>query len=471
MLALALTLTSSAWAQWSSNPMQNLPLSDIPNADQVQPKALALPNNSWYVSWFNNNPNDPPPNGYDVYYQMLSPTGVEQFAHDGVQIAKLTLSSTQDYGLAIDAQGNALLAFLDDRTDPDNPQVTAVKMSPTGQPLWGASGIQLTNDQSFHANPKITVTTDGGIIVAWISDSNTVIQKLAPNGHPVATTANGNGQLVITESGANSQLCDLHGSDNGSYIVSWVRQQGRGNRYLYAQKVSQLGQFLWGSSPVHVFDGGSLQQGNFPYFLSDSNGGAVFAWYSASPSLQIFAQHVLANGTEAFGHNGAPGAIGGSDVRVSPTASYNASTQEVFEFWTEEDSLQSVQGISAQKFNSSGARQWGDGGLVIVPLGTDAQINPQTVQIGTGALGFWVDQVVTGNGTLNAVKLDGSGNFVCSIFPVSDALSQKARVWAAIAPSGLTTASWQDYRSGESDIYIQNVNTDCSLGIEGGRRK
>ena len=26
--------------------------------------------------------------------------------------------------------------------------------------------------------------------------------------------------------------------------------------------------------------------------------------------------------------------------------------------WTEEDSLQSVQGISAQKFNSAGARQW-----------------------------------------------------------------------------------------------------------------
>jgi len=136
-------------------------------------------------------------------------------------------------------------------------------------------------------------------------------------------------------------------------------------------------------------------------------------------------------------------------------------------FWTEEDSLQSVQGISAQKFNSSGSRQWGDGGLVIVPLGTDAQINPQNVQIGSGALAFWVDEVVTGNGTLNAVKLDGSGNFVCSIFPVSDALSQKIRVWAGIAPSGLATASWQDYRNGESDIYIQNVNPDCTLGVEG----
>src|SRR5271166_74637 len=99
-------LASTAWAQWSSDPNQNLALSNIPGADQVQPKVLPLPNNTWYVSWFNNNPNDPPPNGYDVYYQ-LSPGGVEQFPHDGVQVAKLTLSSTEDYGLDADTGGNA----------------------------------------------------------------------------------------------------------------------------------------------------------------------------------------------------------------------------------------------------------------------------------------------------------------------------------------------------------------------------
>ena len=55
--------TSAAWAQWSSDSNKNLALSDIPSADQVQPKLLPLPNDSWYVSWFNANPNDPPPNG------------------------------------------------------------------------------------------------------------------------------------------------------------------------------------------------------------------------------------------------------------------------------------------------------------------------------------------------------------------------------------------------------------------------
>src|SRR5580704_10613244 len=185
LLVLALTLATTAWAQWSSDPSQNLDLSNIAGADQVQPKLLPLPNNSWYVSWFNNNPNDPPPNGYDVYYQMLSANGVEQFPHDGVQVAKLTLSSTEDYGLAIDGQGNALLAFQDDRRDPNNPQITAAKMSPTGQPLWGPSGVALTWDPGFHANPKITATSDGNVVVGWTTNNVVILQKLDPNGRPL----------------------------------------------------------------------------------------------------------------------------------------------------------------------------------------------------------------------------------------------------------------------------------------------
>ena len=283
---LVLTLASSAWAQWSSDPSKNLALSDIPGADQVQPKVLPLPNNSWYVSWFNNNPNDPPPNGYDVYYQMLDPNGYEQFPHDGIQVARLTLSSTEDYGLAIDGSGNALLAFQDDRKDPNNPQITAAKMSPSGQPLWGPSGISLTFDSGFHASPKITATSDGNIVVGWTTDSAVILQKLDPNGHPlwVGRTAFEYG-VTIQEPGFNYSLADLHASDNGSVIVSWVRNKGFGsNNYLYANKVSASGQLMWGAGHVKVFDGGSLQFGEFPYFTPDGSGGAVFSWYSSSPS-------------------------------------------------------------------------------------------------------------------------------------------------------------------------------------------
>ncbi len=192
----------------------------------------------------------------------------------------------------------------------------------------------------------------------------------------------------------------------------------------------------------------------------------MFSWYTNSPGLQVYAQHILTDGTEAFGHNGSVGSTNQFNVRVSPSASYNPSTQETFLFWTEEDSNQNQNGVSGQKFNSAGARQWGDGGLSIVPLGADSEIWVENVQIGTGALVFWYDQPGFGQGTIQAIKLDGAGSTVCAQFPVSSTSSDKSRLAAGIASSGLSALTWEDGRNGENDIYIQNVNPDCTLGIE-----
>jgi len=181
---LTLTLSVATWAQWSSNPALNLPLADNNNgSDQVQPKLVPFAKAGLYVSWFDSNPQSPPPLGYSVFYQHLNEGGYQQFAQGGIEVAHLNNSSTEDYGLDVDAQGNALLAFLDTR-EGSNQQITAAKMSPAGKALWGWRGIQLTNDSNSHAAPKIAGTTDGGIVVAWISNSNVVAQKLNDQGQP-----------------------------------------------------------------------------------------------------------------------------------------------------------------------------------------------------------------------------------------------------------------------------------------------
>jgi hypothetical protein len=174
----------------------------------------------------------------------------------------------------------------------------------------------------------------------------------------------------------------------------------------------------------------------------------------------------LSDGTEAFGHNGSVGSTSSPNIRVSPSVSYRPSTQETFLFWTEEDQFQTLNGVSGQKFNSTGARQWTDSGLTIVPLNSDSELFVQNVQIGTGALVFWFDQPGFGAGTIQATKLAGDSTTVCAQFAVSSASSDKARLAAGIASSGLSALTWEDDRAGENDIYIQNVNPDCTLGIE-----
>ena len=478
LVVLALTFTTSAWAQWSSDPNQNLALSDIPDADQVQPKVVPLGDNGFFVSWFNNNPNDPPPNGYDTYLQRLDSNGYEQFVHDGIQIAKLTNSSTEDYGLGVDTQGNALLAFLDTRQNPDFQQVTVTKVSPSGVQLWGANGIQLTSGDPEAHQPKVVGTSDGGVVVAYTAYgpkySFIVVQKFDANGKPqwASTTLQNNG-IILSENKADYQVCDLEASDNGSVIVSFSRDTGfRSNRYLYANKFSASGKLLWGTTPVHVWDGGSLQLGNYPSFLSDGSGGAVFAWYSSSPALEVHVQHINAAGAEVFPHNGVVPSIDGSQIRVDPSASYNPSTQEIVVSYEEEDQLQSMSGVSAQKFDATGNRQWGDTGLVIVPLqGDDAEIFQRTVQIDDGVFVFWIDQQVTQQATLQGVKLNNDGSTACAQFAVSSVQSSKSRPWTAQAANNNTVIAFEDFRDGNSNLYIQNINPDCTLGIESARSR
>ncbi|MGO9125189.1 MAG: hypothetical protein ACLP6G_09905 [Terriglobales bacterium] len=454
VLVAGIALTSTAWAQWPSDPTVNLALTNGAG-DHVQPKLLALPNGNWYLSWFDN-----PANGYGVYAQALDAGGVQLAPPNGLQVANLELSSTEDYGLSVDTASDELIAFLDDREGP-NVQVTAAKISPTGQMVWGALGIQLTHDQtSSNNNPKIAGTSDGNVVVGWTSNSDVVLQKLDPNGSPLW----GSG-VVLFEPQANYTLADLHATENGSVIVSWVRDTGFSSpKTLLATKLSATGGPLWGRQPLQIFNGGSLQFGEFPYFVPDGSGGAVFSWYSNSPTLQVYAQHILANGAAAFPANGSVGSSNTNNLRVSPSVSYRQATGETFLFWTEEDSNQILNGVSGQKFDSTGAQQWGPDGLTIVPLGADSQLFVQTVQTGSGAQVFWVDEPNYDQDTMNAVRLDASGNQVCPPFPVSSVVSGKSRLAAAIGPSGLSAVAWEDDRTGNNNIYVQNVNSNCSLG-------
>ena len=113
---ICLTFAQAAWGQWSWNPYLNLPLADNSNgSDQVQPKLVPFGNLGGYVSWFDANPDSPPPAGYDVFYQRLNEQGFEKLPHGGKMVADLSNSSTEDHGLDVDSKGNALLAFLDTR--------------------------------------------------------------------------------------------------------------------------------------------------------------------------------------------------------------------------------------------------------------------------------------------------------------------------------------------------------------------
>jgi hypothetical protein len=457
---LTLGWSNRAWAQWSSDPMVNLGVAVKPD-EQVQPKIRPTADRGCYISWFDNDPNGNPPFGYDVFLQRLDATGVAQFPAGGIRIADRGVSSTQDYGLDVDRQGNALLAFLDDRRAP-HLTVTVAKVSPTGEQLFGPHGRQMTRSTDFLGNPKVAAVSDGSIVVGWIEGNNLKFQKLSQRG---AKVWGANGITIAAPSGTTYSLADMHGSDNGSVIVSWVSSAGFfAPKYLIANKIAPDGSLLWGANNVTVFDGGSLQFGNFPPFVTDGAGGAVFGWYEVSP-LQSRAQHILSDGSEAFPHNGVSGSTNSGDDQVNPTVSYDPATSSTYLFWDEIlEGPQTNEGINGQKFDASGNRQWGDFGVVVQPFTSSAVINTASVFMARGPMVFWSSEPSFGQDSIYAARLDPNSNLVCPPFYVSSILSSKSRLDVTLSTGSWALAAWSDGRSDGGDIYAQNVKANCTLG-------
>ena len=453
---VVLLLASVTNAQYSSDPSVNMVVGDG-LSDQTQPQIAPTLDGGCYISWF-----DGLANGYDVRVQKLDVTGKEVFAHNGVLVANLGLSSTTDYGLDVDAYGNALLTFQDDRSG--GLQISAAKVSPAGVLLWGASGVQLTNTTDFVASPEVAGTSDGGVVVAWIQESTTRVQKLGAGGAPLWGTG-----LTLSPATGSYLLSDMHPS-GADVILSIVHQTGGfySPKHLVAHKLDPDGGFLWGTTPVAVFDGGSLQFGNYPEFVTDGSGGAVFSWYDTSSlALQCYAQRILANGTEAFPHNGTAVSTHAARVRVSPWASFNPATNETFVFWEEESSDQAQSGLYGQKLDAAGTRQWTNDGVAIVSVGAADVMGARCVVEGTGVFAFWLRSLAYGQDVLYGARVTNAGVVDIPPFYVASTVSAKSLPETARSVAGYAVVAWKDGRTDDGDVYAQNVNPDGTLGIAG----
>ncbi len=449
-----------AAAQWTDDPAANTPIAVKPG-QQVQPKVVALAGGGTYVSWFDNDPDGSPAGGYDVYLQRLDANGNRLWAEGGVLLADRGFSSTEDYDLDVDAADHALVAFRDDRFG--GVQVTVQRVAPDGTLAWGPNGVQVTTGDAVRHSPKVAGCTDGDIVVAWTEDGELWLQRLGPDGTPKW----GPGLQMRPPSGTTYDLADLHGSDDGAVIVSWVHTLGwGGERHLYAQKLDPAGAPLWGTAPVKVLESGSLQMGNFPEFVPDGHGGAAFAWYTISP-LQVWAQWVRADGTEAYPHNGALAST--EEVEhTSPAVAFDPGSNSLFVYWSERDAY-GAEGIYGQRFDESGNRLWGDFGAPVVARDTDAERkSARTLADGTETHVYWTHSHGWQQDTLRGARVDGEGHVIAGPFDVSSLETGKFDLDAALDANRVAVLAWSDARNDDGDIYGQNVNPDGSLGPGGG---
>jgi len=467
---LALSSPFAAQAQWSVDPTANLIVSDIAGGN-TQPKMVPTPDGGFYVSWFDNIAS-----GFDVHLQRLDANGNELWAHDGILVADRAYSFTYDYGLAVDAAGNAYLSYNCCENNSADEHIAVSKVTPDGTLAWGTAGIDVSTAAEGVYNAYVVAAGDGDVVVAWSADSGLRAQKLDSDGNALWAT---DGVLVNQPAGFKLLGGVQVGSD-GNAILSWSNQAGS-SRILTAQKLAGSdGASMWnGGTGVRVFGQGNLQAGYYPPFIADGAGGGVFWDYDyVGGSWVPRAQHLDADGNPLLGADGVLGTIDATQDHVSTSAAYDPSSGDIYLVWNDTyiADQQAFDGVSAQRIDAAGNRAWGDTGKVLVaPVNSTDSTHAISQLLALPAPGGFVASWVTGaipaaDQPITAARIDAAGNYAWSMQDVDVKTSgYTGRTVGAVSTNGFMAYAWQDGDddAGVSTIRAQNLNLDGTLGPVG----
>lgn len=443
ILGATLVSALNAHAQWSSDSSINTLASGSETGCAVT-HAVATPAGETWVAWYDSS------SGYDLRVQRLDSNGVPVLAAP-LLVADQSLSWVQDFDIARDTAGRLAIAWV------SNDTVGASLINLDGTVAWhhtfGGQG-------AFMASAQIIGTNDGDVVVGWAEESTSRLQRVDSSG-----ALGWDAPIEVAISGTLI-LSDLKPSADGSVIASFVHYLVfSGSKRLKAQRFDAAGAPLWSGEVVDVFTSGSLQYGNFPEFIADGSGGAVFTWYSTSP-LMARAQWIDETGTILLGSSGTALTTESSMVHVAPAACMDATTGEAVVLWIRQNSTQSQAGVHANRMNRKGDRRWGTQGIEVTPLDPSTSVFDLTVvSVGERAIGSWIQAGVTGVGTVYAAAIDGDGTMAWGGGPLAIGTPSVSRDdQTGVMAAGGFVSVWADERSGTSRSYAQRVDSDGTLG-------
>ena len=442
-----------ASAQFTNDPAQPAMLAGAVN-DQVQPKVVAIPSGGFYLSWYDNRAG-----GYDPWVQRFDANGVGAWPDGGVRVLDTSFSSNEDYGLTIDNAGNAVIVTRSDVGG--GTKVIAQAVSPGGTLMWGPTGIQLAASGS---SPKACRSGDGAAVAGWSEGTpmRAKVMRLNADGTLAWATA-----ATVTDGSATTMLADLQPGDGGSVIASVVRYTTfTGAKTLQAQKFSATGAAQWVSTNVRVFATGSLQFGNFPPFIADGEGGAIFSWYTSSP-LMSRVQWVAADGSLRFGTNGAAVTADTSRNAVNPAACFEPVSRTIFVAWSSQVPNTSLYGIRAQQFGDKGAPLLGANGVAVAPEENVFSMTlPAAAMVAGKATFTWKRASSAVSEAIYGQRVSGAGTELAAAVQVTDerTLGRQALVAMPGGGSPWALSVFESGGTGNADLFAARINADGTLG-------
>jgi hypothetical protein len=225
-------------------------------------------------------------------HDMAGGIRVQRLNHAGTQLwdsAGVVLSTTGQFpSLSAHPGGGFVVAWH------ESTGIYVQCVSAAGMPQWtpGPVRIGTTGEQ-----PVVRATSSAGTFVMWRNSTGDArIGNVNDSGIPTAPGLNG------VSLGANASLAGdmaLVASGLGSVIAVWPDDQIP--QRILAQKIGPG--FPWGTTPTVVAAPAQLLNAYLDAD-ADGSGGAIVAWRSSVPNVQIRTQQIDTNGTASWTSGG-----------------------------------------------------------------------------------------------------------------------------------------------------------------------
>lgn len=198
-----------------------------------------------------------------------------------------------------------LLAWRDERVDPNAGEIYAQRVSSLGAPQWGGGGLQVCDSDALSGPPSLVQVGTATGIVAWSRFTGATRSDIAIRADRIGGAGSwGVNGVIVCDFGGRRGEVSLQRDGAFGAIVAWRDQRNFFKAQSYAQRVDQNGVSRW------VDDGLPMGGDQAPEGMLVSGpaaGGAVLAWTDRRyGNSDVFAQRVDTTGTKLWNPWGMP---------------------------------------------------------------------------------------------------------------------------------------------------------------------
>lgn len=452
-------------AQWTNIVSQNTLVRDSTSIAEATPMMVTIADGSTYISWFE------PHAGinYELRMQRLDKNGNKLWGNSGLLVDNQQQNTALfRYDLMADHEGNAIVAFQDERTG--HLDIVIYKVDTSGNLIWSQNGITLSAPNSTQGlAPNIGITGDNNVIVAWTATGNSnkwiACQKISSAGTILWPSAL---EIIDQANVKHYSRPTIAPSGGDDFVMLYVEESGPGlpPGKMLAQHFDGNGFAVWlNATVVSTY---TIPFFFFPKAVSDNNSGFYVSFNTSLPSAPttgvVYLQHVSSSGV-IWNATGNPASLLAGGHLFSAGTIFDSSNNVIYTLLKATDSNQGQSGVYVQKLDTGGNMLWTSNGEEVIPI-QSAYNDPSGISVTPTGIIISYTIGSTSNLLLNAFKIDASGSDLWGGIPVTlcSLNTGKDDIGQGIFANDEVVVVWEDSRMG-GGIYAQNIRDNGSIGL------